>query len=164
MSDSTPENKNSNGPTVGWLLSRVARLWRASISQTVNPMGMTEARWSVMMTLKIIGEGISQNMLASELGIEMSSLNRTVNQLVELDLLERRAHPSDGRCQCLWFTQAGNITIKSLTSSVDVVRAELTQSVSSEDLMTLFNVLKTIEHNACIMLNKQCEGVNNRDA
>lgn len=158
MSDSLRDDNNLNKPVIGWLLGRVTRLWRAAISQTVNPMGMTEARWSVMMSLKILGEGTTQNMLASELGIEMSSLTRTVNQLVELDLVERRAHPSDGRCHCLWFTQAGNKCMQALTGGVDLVRAELTKGVSAKELTIVFSVLKKIEHNACVMLNKYTEG------
>ena len=147
-----------NNPAIGWLLGRVFRLWRSAISQTVNPMGMTEARWSVMMNLKTLGDGTSQHTLASELGIEMPSLTRTVNQLVELDLAERRAHPSDGRCQCLWFTQTGNKCMQTLTGKVDSVRTELTKNVSDEELTVLFTVLKKIELNACIMLNKNNEG------
>ncbi|KKL67338.1 hypothetical protein LCGC14_2136000, partial [marine sediment metagenome] len=53
MSNSLHDDKNLNAPTIGWLLSRSSRLWRGAISQTVNPMGMTEARWSVMITLKV---------------------------------------------------------------------------------------------------------------
>lgn len=111
-----------------------------------------------MITLKVLGEGASQNILASELGIEMPSLNRTVNKLVELDLVERRAHPSDGRCQCLWFTPAGKISIQTLTGAFNLVRDELTKGLSNEELTTLFNVLKKVDYNACTMLNKPCEG------
>lgn len=158
MSNSLHDDKNLNAPTIGWLLSRSSRLWRGAISQTVNPMGMTEARWSVMITLKVLGEGASQNSLATELGIEMSSLNRTVNQLVELNLVERRAHPSDGRCHCLWFTPAGKVSIQTLTGAFNLVRDELTNGISDEELSTLFNVLKKIEYNACKKLNKPYEG------
>jgi MarR family transcriptional regulator for hemolysin len=151
-------NKTLDNPATGWLLSRVTRLWRSAISQTVNPMGMTEARWSVMMNIKTLGEGTSQSMLANELGIEMPSLNRTVNQLIKLDLVERRAHPSDRRCQCLWFTDSGTKCIQSLTGSVALVRTELTKGVSDDELAILLTVLKKIEHNACTMLNKYNEG------
>lgn len=157
LSSHVNNDKKLNNPAVGWLLSRVTRLWRCAISETVNPMGMTEAKWSVMMNLKTIGEGASQNMLANELRIEMPSLTRTVNQLVELDLLERRAHPSDGRCHCLWFTDAGKICIEKLTSKVTSVRHELTKNVSEEELAIFVSVLKKVEHNACIMLNKYNE-------
>jgi MarR family transcriptional regulator for hemolysin len=151
-------NKTIDNPATGWLLSRVTRLWRSAISQTVNPMGMTEARWSVMMNIKTLGEGTSQSMLANELGIEMPSLNRTVNQLVKLDLVDRRPHPSDRRCQCLWFTDSGKKCIQSLSDSVALVRNELTRDVSDSELTMLITVLKKIEHNACVMLNKHNEG------
>ena len=134
MSDLSREYKKLNNPTVGWLLGRVTRLWRSAISQAVKPMGMTEARWSVLMNLKI------------------------VNQLVELDLVERKPHPSDGRCQCLWFTDAGQECMRALTGSVDLVRGELTQDISEEELATLFNILKKIEHNACVLFNKPSNG------
>lgn len=158
MSDLSREYKKLNNPTVGWLLGRVTRLWRSAISQAVKPLGMTEARWSVLMNLKMVGEGASQNRLATELGIEMPSLNRTVNQLVELDLVERKPHPSDGRCQCLWFTDAGQQCMRALTGRVDSIRGELTQDISEAELATLFNILKKIEHNACVLFNKPSSG------
>lgn len=158
MSGTSHQYKRINNPALGWSLGRVFRLWRSAISRSVKPMGMTEARWSVLMNLNTLGEGTSQHMLATELGIEMPSLNRTVNQLVELNLVERRAHPSDGRCQCLWFTQAGQESLQTLTDCVDAVRAELIEGVSEEELNTVFAVLKKIENNACTLLNKPNEG------
>ncbi|XQW86401.1 MarR family winged helix-turn-helix transcriptional regulator [Thalassotalea piscium] len=158
MAEINNDNKQVDNPAIGWLIARVFRLWRSAISKSVNPIGMTEARWSVMMNLKILGEGISQHMLASELGIEMPSLTRTVNQLVELGLVERKPHPSDGRCHCLWFTQAGNECIKTLTGRVGAVRAELTRGVSDEELAIMFDVLKKIESNACNLHNKDSDG------
>lgn len=155
MSDKSQENKKINERAVGWMLARVFRLWRSVISNSVKPMGMTEARWSVMMNLNNVGEGASQHTLATELGIEMPSLNRTVNQLVELNLVERRTHPSDKRCQCLWFTHAGQESLHTLTACVDAVRSELTLGISDEELNTVFTVLKKIEHNACTLQNKQ---------
>lgn len=154
MSKPLPNKQNVNNPSLGWLLSRVTRLWRGVISQAVNPMEMTEARWSAMMNLKMLGEGTSQHMLATELGIEMPSLTRTVNQLVNLNLVERRPHPSDGRCHCLWFTPAGSECIEMLTGSVNMVRAELTKGISNDELNALFKVLRKLEQNASIMLNK----------
>ena len=158
MSDKKREHRTLNNPGMGWLLGRVFRLWRSAISQTVQPMGMTEARWSVMMNLKNMGEGASQHALATELGIEMPSLNRTVNQLEKLNLIERRAHPSDGRCKCLWFTNEGNTCMQMLSGGVDLVRTELTNGISDKELDTVYSVLKRIEHNACTMLHKKNEG------
>ncbi|SIS42039.1 MarR family transcriptional regulator [Neptunomonas antarctica] len=158
MSGALGKYRKLKSPALGWLLGRVFRLWRSAISQSVKPMGMTEARWSVMMNLKILGEGTSQHRLAGELGIEMPSLTRTVNQLVELNLVERRAHPSDGRCQCLWFTETGHECLQTLTGCVDEVRSTLTQGISDEELDIVFAVLKKLEHNAANLLNKHSEG------
>ena len=158
MSGNKLEYRKLNDPALGWLLGRVFRLWRSAITKTVSPMGMTEARWSVLMNLKTLGEGTSQHMLASELGIEMASLSRTVNQLVTLNLVERRVHPNDGRCHCLWFTSTGRECMQTLSGGVDLVRCELTKDVSAEELDIVFSVLKKIEHNACSMLNKDNDG------
>lgn len=158
MAGKNSQPRKLNNPAMGWLLGRVFRLWRSAISQSVKPMGMTEARWSVMMKLRTLGEGVSQHTLASELGIELPSLNRTVNQLVELNLVERREHPSDKRCKCLWFTPAGNQQLQTLETFVGAVRTELTQGITDEELDGMFNVLKKIESNACALLDKPTEG------
>jgi MarR family transcriptional regulator for hemolysin len=158
MSVSKSEHRQLKNPAMGWLLGRVFRLWRSAISQSVKPMGMTEARWSVMMKLRMLGEGSSQHTLAMELGIELPSLNRTVNQLAELNLVERRAHPSDRRCKCLWFTQEGKKQLESLEEVVGAVRTGLTEGISDDELDGLFNVLKKIESNACALLDNATEG------
>lgn len=158
MASKNSEPRKLNNPAMGWLLGRVFRLWRSAISQSVKPMGMTEARWSVMMKLRTLGEGVSQHSLASELGIELPSLNRTVNQLVELNLVERREHPSDKRCKCLWFSPAGNQQLQILETFVGTVRTELTRGITDEELDDMFNVLKKIESNACELLDKPIEG------
>ena len=38
-------------PSMGAAMGRVHRLWRAAINQAVGDLGITEARWSVMLHL-----------------------------------------------------------------------------------------------------------------
>ena len=54
-------------PSMGSALGRVHRLWRNAINQAVGDLGMTEARWAVMMHLDKVGEGCTQQALATEL-------------------------------------------------------------------------------------------------
>ena len=46
-------------PSMGSALGRVHRLWRNAINQAVGDLGMTEARWAVMMHLDKVGEAAS---------------------------------------------------------------------------------------------------------
>ena len=68
-------------PSMGASMGRVHRLWRSAINQAVGKLGMTEARWAVLMHLDEIGEGSTQQALATQLAIEMPSLTRTLDQL-----------------------------------------------------------------------------------
>lgn len=68
-------------PLLGVMPGRVHRQWRTTTITSVKPLGITEARWTVLVHLSKLGEGCTQHALATDLGIEMPSLSRTLSQL-----------------------------------------------------------------------------------
>ena len=51
---------------LGNQIGRVHRLWRSAITAAVQSLDMTEARWTAMLHLKMLGEGATQQALAQE--------------------------------------------------------------------------------------------------
>ena len=133
-------------------MGRVHRLWRSAINQTVGKLGMTEARWAVLMHLDEIGEGSTQQALATQLAIEMPSLTRTLDQLEQQSLIERRRSTTDGRVHCLWFTAAGREQIHLLEDHIAQVRSEIYQGISAEQLDAFAEVLLSMESNVRSLL------------
>ncbi|TVU70607.1 MarR family winged helix-turn-helix transcriptional regulator [Cobetia crustatorum] len=141
-------------PSLGGLVGRVHRVWRTAITIAVQPLGMTEARWTVMVHLDKLGEGCTQQMLASELGIEMPSLTRTLNQLEAQQLIRRGAHATDKRARCLWFTAAGRDCLQQVAERISRVRSELYVGFDDADLNQFAEMLLTLEANASVSIHR----------
>ncbi|WP_304525379.1 MarR family transcriptional regulator [Halomonas sp. I5-271120] len=119
-----------------------------AITTAVKPLGITEARWTVMVHLSKLGEGCTQGALAADLGIEMPSLSRTVSQLEAQQLIERRGVAGDRRARSLWFTPAGIDCLRELESRIESVRQHLYRGLSDERLNAITDSLGMIEVNA----------------
>lgn len=135
-------------PSLGGQVGRVHRLWRTAITSAVRSLDMTESRWTVMVHLEKLGEGCTQQMLASELGIEMPSLTRTLNQLEAQQLIARVPHETDKRARCLWFTEQGRQCLTQLTERIERVCAELYVGFDDEALNAFARTLLQFEDNA----------------
>ncbi|WP_165857251.1 MarR family winged helix-turn-helix transcriptional regulator [Marinobacter sp. JSM 1782161] len=134
-------------PSLGGALGRLHRLWRRAITESVADLGMTESRWAVMVHLVKIGEGCSQQQLARELEIEMPSLTRTLNQLEELDLLERRPDPHDRRAHRLWLTETGRDRVALMERRILDVRAAICEGVTQQQADVFADLLTLMEAN-----------------
>ncbi|WP_158774398.1 MarR family winged helix-turn-helix transcriptional regulator [Cobetia sp. L2A1] len=135
-------------PSLGGQVGRVHRLWRTAITTAVHTLGMTEARWTVMMQLEKLGEGCTQQMLADELSIEMPSLTRTLKQLEAQQLICRSTHSVDKRARCLWFTDAGHACLQQLSERILRVRSELYIGFDDASLDQFAEMLLALEANA----------------
>lgn len=129
-------------------MGRAQRLWRDVINDLAKTHQLSESRWQVMVNLEKIGEGATQQQLAAELCIEMPSLTRTLNQLEEQGLLERRPSPTDKRSHSLWLTEQGHQVSNQLEHQVNEVRKAVTHGLSDEQLNNFAEVLIVIERNA----------------
>lgn len=134
-------------PSLGGALGRVHRMWRQAISDAVSALDMTEARWSVLIHLDHLGEGCSQQALAQELAIEMPSLTRTLNQLEQRALIERRNDPADRRAHTLWFTEAGRRMVADVEQRIRGVRFDICQELDDHQLSEFARVLCVMESN-----------------
>ncbi|MCS4308253.1 MarR family transcriptional regulator for hemolysin [Rheinheimera pacifica] len=137
---------------LGNQIGRVHRLWRSAITASMQSLDMTEARWTAMLHLKMLGEGATQQALAQELGIEMPSLSRTLSQLVEQGMLQRRSHPSDKRAQCLYFTATGQQMLSQLIDRTMQIREALYQDLTPAAVQQLMQSLDIMERNARTLL------------
>ena len=57
MSDKAPALHETLRPSMGAAMGRIHRLWRSAINRAVGELGMTEARWAVLLHLVKVGEG-----------------------------------------------------------------------------------------------------------
>lgn len=92
--------------SVGYLLSRSRTMLSRSIDQALHQLEITHAQGSIFMML-YMGKCRTAAELSRELFIDSAALKRTLDRLVDKDLVRRVANPADRRLFTLELTEAG---------------------------------------------------------
>jgi DNA-binding MarR family transcriptional regulator len=90
--------------SAGFLANHMARLFAKGLQQTVKPLGLAPAQF---MTLLALWEkdGLTQRELVERLDVEQATMANTLTRMERDGLIERRAHPGDGRSQSVHLTR-----------------------------------------------------------
>lgn len=96
-----PENDDRR--YVGFLISDVARMMRATFDRRVRRIGLTRAQWQVLNLLHR-RPGASQTELAEMLEVERATAGRMIDRLEKKSWVERRADATDRRINRLFLT------------------------------------------------------------
>ncbi|MCQ8878253.1 MarR family transcriptional regulator [Pseudoalteromonas shioyasakiensis] len=138
-------------------MGRVHRLCREAITAAVEPLGLTQSRWTAMIHINHLPDGATQQQLAHSLGIEMPSLTRTVKQLEQQQLIIRRVDIEDKRSRRIYFTDQGKQLLTTLTVLITDIKQQLYAGLSTEQLDVMAYGLVQMEENArrCLTLLNQ---------
>ena len=94
---------------VGQLLGNLIRLFRSELAlrgeASVGVEGIRPAHLQVFGSIKSGGSRLTD--LASSSGLSLSAMAELVDGLEQLDYLERRPDPSDGRAKLICLTERG---------------------------------------------------------
>ena len=137
--------------TIGFRIARLPHLWRSIIDRRLAPLGLTQTRWVTLYHLWKLGEGNPQCDLARAIGVEAPSLVRTLGQLEEQGLVERRACDHDRRSKRIYLTPAAMPLLEQIDSVVLAARKEIFAGLSDSDLIQLDQWLAQIESNGLAM-------------
>lgn len=133
--------------SIGFRLARLPHLWRSIIDRRLAPLGLTQTRWVTLYHLWKLGEGNPQCDLARAIGVEAPSLVRTLGQLEEQGLVERRACDNDKRSKRIYLTPAAMPLLEQIDSVVLEARKEMLAGLSEHELNKLDEWLSLIEAN-----------------
>lgn len=136
---------------IGFRFSRIPRMWRAVIDQRLEPLGLTQTRWVTLFHLNRMGGGVNQCDLARRIGVEAPSLVRTLDQLAEQNLIERRPCPEDRRAKRLHLTPEAKPLIDQIDTIVRAVHTEMLTGINDDELEVLQDLLSRIEENGARM-------------
>ncbi|WP_280541513.1 transcriptional regulator SlyA [Chromohalobacter sp. 11-W] len=143
---------------IGLKLSRVPRLWRAMLDERLAPLELTQTRWVTLYHLSKMGDGQPQCDLARSIGVEAPSLVRTLDQLTEQGLIERRPSDEDRRTKRVYLTDKATPLLKKIETVVEQARVEMIAGLSDEDIDQLDAILTRIEQNGQQLLSRSyCE-------
>lgn len=141
-------------------MGRVHRLCREAVTIAVEPLGLTQSRWTALMHINMLKEGVTQLALAQSLGIEMPSLTRTLKQLEEQSLIVRRVDEHDKRSKKLYFTEQGRSILHTLNERITDIKAQLYNGFSHAQLDAMAYGLVKMEENALSCIKSQTKAKN----
>ena len=139
-----PSIKDQFGPAIG----ETARLWRTKLNERLRPLGLSQARWMVLLHLSRRGDGIVQKELAEWIGIEGPTLVRLLDRMMEDGWIERRESEFDRRAKTVHLTKRAQKVISQINKVAAQLRIELLAKVDNADLEICMRVLQQIKHTA----------------
>lgn len=119
----------SSGPTIGYLVWRLAMRWQTACDRVVAPMGLTQAQYSLLASLygfTLSGARPSQRELADFTGLDPIFVSKLARALESRGLLRRDVHPSDSRAVQLTLTDDGVSAIVPAVAAVRELQEEIT--------------------------------------
>jgi DNA-binding MarR family transcriptional regulator len=127
---------------------RAQQIYLARIDRVLRPLGLTFARYEVLMLLLFSRRGsLPLNKMGSRLQVHPTSITNAVDRLEQQGLIERAPHPTDGRTTLAVITEAGRKLALEATSAVNAsVFAE--PGLAPRDVDGLISVLGRLRHRA----------------
>ncbi|TDX32390.1 MarR family transcriptional regulator for hemolysin [Modicisalibacter xianhensis] len=132
---------------IGFKIARLPRLWRAILDERLAPLELTQTRWVTLYHLWKLGDGQPQCDLARAIGVEAPSLVRTLDQLTEQGLIERRQCQDDRRTKRIFLTKEATPLLERIDAVATEARAEMLAGISEAELDMFDDILTRIEQN-----------------
>lgn len=123
----------------GLELVLVARRWRRIVDQRLAARGLSDASWTPLVHLAVAGDGITQTELAERIGLDGSSLVRTLDRLAGQGLIERRLDPGDRRLRRIHLTEAGRQATRAIREKLTSAEFELLADFTDDELAALLD-------------------------
>lgn len=117
----------------------VARMYNEEASKYGATMALGFALLSIDRD-----EGTPSTMLGPKMGMEATSLTRTLKSMEEKGLIERRPNPNDGRGVLIYLTEFGKEKRELSKTTVIKFNEIIKANLSEEKLMHFMEVAETI--------------------
>ena len=136
------------GMAVVTSIMRLQQIFLARIDAVLRPLGLTFARYEVLMLLRFSRTGaLPLSKVGARLQVHPTSVTNAVDRLVEQGLISRVPHPTDGRTTLAEITPAGRRLAEEATAAVNAAVFER-PGVGSESLASLIEVLQQLRTGA----------------
>ena len=127
-------------------LQPVRRIWVQAVNMALADFGLPASLTSALILAARRGEeGIRQNALAEEVGVNPGAMVRILDQAEAADLLERRDSPDDRRAKIIQALPKGREIARKMEKAVDELRAGILGDLPSQDIETTTRTLRLFE-------------------
>ncbi len=130
--------------TLGRQIAVAARLWRWELDQRLQPLGLSQARYVLLVHLTEAPGPIAQNDLAERAGVTGPTLVRHLDHLQSNGLVERQDAPNNRRVKHVCLTKTGREHCFSAQNIANELRMELVSPFPSHMLEESQNMLLVV--------------------
>lgn len=118
----------------GMQLTHLSRAWRAELDRRLADLGLSQARWLVLLHLARV-EGLpTQGELAASVGVENPTLARLLDGLETQQLIERQPDEFDRRVKKIALTRSAVTIIDKIEAIATQLRSEVFAGLSEQDI------------------------------
>ena len=118
----------------GMQVTHLSRAWGAELDRRLADLGLSQARWLVLLHLARAAEPPTQGELANSVGVENPTLARLLDALAAQDLIERQIDPDDRRVKKIVLTDPALNLIAQIEKIATQVRGEIFAGISEDDI------------------------------
>lgn len=129
----------------GMLLAETARLWRARLDQRLRPLGLSQAKWMVLLYLSRSENCMTQTALAERIGIMGPTLTGLLNRLAADGWIERRETALDRRSKTVHLLPKANAALAQIEAAAAQLRDELLEGIPEDELAHCSSVIQRIK-------------------
>ena len=129
----------------GMLLGETARLWRTKLDQHLRPLGLSQAKWLVLLHLSLAKQDLTQKELSERLNIEGPSLVRLLDRMEQEGWVLRQASSLDRRAKTIHQTEKAADMTREIKRIAKGVREQLLAGIDQRDLEVASSILQQIK-------------------
>ncbi|WAH60278.1 MarR family transcriptional regulator [Pseudomonas silvicola] len=131
----------------GMQLAQMSRGWRAELDRRLAGLGLSQARWLVLLHLARFQETPTQRELAQSVGVEGPTLARLLDSLETQGLVQRQAVLEDRRAKKIVLCEPARPLIEQIETIANALRAELFVGVDEAEMRVCMRVHQQILDN-----------------
>jgi DNA-binding MarR family transcriptional regulator len=136
------------GMSVVTSVARAQQLFTARVDRALEPFGITFARYEILALLSFTRAGaLPIGKVGERLQVHGTSVTSAVQRLERQGLVERRAHPDDGRAVLVAITDAGRQVMDDATPVLNTAVFEALE-LSEGQQSQLYRTLRTLRRAA----------------
>ncbi|GGB27384.1 transcriptional regulator [Sphingomonas metalli] len=135
------------GDFVGFRLRRIQNQLSREFAQVTDRYQLRQGLFSALAIISA-NPGLSQIMLAREVGLDKSMAVMVVDELEQRGWAERRRSPTDRRRHALYTTEAGEAWLAEMFAALEVVEHDVLDALGEGDRKLLTAILDRV-YKAC---------------
>lgn len=115
-------------------IAQLSRGWRAEMDRRLMDLGLSQARWLVLIYLSRFTQAPTQRELARKVGVEGPTLARLLDALEEQGLVSRQTVEGDRRAKQITLNDKAKPLIDKIDAISEQLRSELFVGIDPKEI------------------------------